>query len=123
MAFLRRTRPDPDSQPNLTPADLSMTIADIFWIGPAAGAELSPAQRAAAAKAPGTVLSGELTGAGTLKPGDWVLHEDDRFQILGIKAFRENLESARPPRNIGVVLGTTVAKERFSQGQQLRFER
>jgi hypothetical protein len=100
-----------------------MTIDEIFWVGAPPDAKLTPTQRAVARKAPGTVLSGELTGTGTLKPGDFVVHDEGRFPIVRIQAFRENLDRVLPPRNAGLVLCTHVQKELFSKGQRLRFER
>ena len=100
-----------------------MTIADVFWIGAPPDARLDPISRKVAARAPGTVLTGELTGTGTLKPGDFVVHEQGRFQILALEAFHELLDRAEPPRAIGLRLGTRVARELFGRGQRLRFER
>lgn len=121
MGFLRRKQPD--SQPDLPPTGLAMTIEDTFWIGAPRGAKLSAAQRAAARKSPGTVLSGEVVGTGTLRPGDFAVHDAGRFEILWIKAFRENLDRVQPPRNVGLALGPGVEQGLFSKGQQLRFER
>jgi hypothetical protein len=100
-----------------------MTIADVFWIGAPPDARLDRVSRKVAARAPGTVLTGELTGTGTLRPGDFVVHEQGRFEILAIEAFREFLDHAEPPRAIGLRLGTNVSRELFGRGQQLRFER
>ncbi len=100
-----------------------MTIDETFWIGAPRDAKLSAAHRAAARKSPGTVLSGEVVGTGTLKPGDFAIHDAGRFEILWIKAFRENLDRVQPPRNVGLVLGRDVEQELFGKGQQLRFER
>ena len=49
-----------------------MTISEVFWIGPPPNSELDPLRRKLAATS-GTVVSGELTGTGTLKPGDFVM--------------------------------------------------
>ena len=100
-----------------------MTIVDVFWIGAAPDARLDRVSRQVAARAPGTVLTGELTGTGTLRPGDFVVHEQGRFKILALEAFRELLDRAEPPRAIGLRLGTNVARELFGRGQRLRFER
>lgn len=121
MGFLRRR--EPTAEPDLPPTGLAMTIQDTFWIGARTDAKLSSAQRAAARQAPGTVLAGEVVGTGTLKPGDFAVHEAGRFQIVRIKAFRENVERVQPPHNVGLVLGTDVDRDLFSEGQQLRFER
>lgn len=100
-----------------------MKIEEIFWIGAPANAKLTGVQRAAARKAPGTVLAGEVVGTGILKPGDFALHEGIRFKIERIEAFRENLDRVQPPRNVGLVLGTQVNKDLFRTGQELRFSR
>jgi hypothetical protein len=100
-----------------------MVIEEIVWIGAAPNAQLTTVQRAAARTAPGTVLAGEVVGAGMLKPGDFVLHEGVRFKIERIQVFRENLESVLPPHNVGLVLGTQVNKDLFRKGQELRFQR
>ncbi|MGA2010305.1 MAG: hypothetical protein ABSH51_07205 [Solirubrobacteraceae bacterium] len=121
MSFLRRDRAD--SPPDPPPDGISMTIDDVFWIGPPAGAGLTVAQRAVARRAPGTVLTGALAGAGTLKPGDHALHAGSRYQIVRIEVFREHVERVQPPRNVGLVLGAQVAKDTFNAGEQLRFER
>jgi hypothetical protein len=42
------------------------------------------------------VLPGELTGSGTLKPGDFVIHQRGRFEVEAIEAFRELSDSADP---------------------------
>lgn len=105
------------------PDGLSMTIADVFWIGPPPNVELHRTGRKAAAIVPGTVLTGELTGVGTLKPGDFVVHEQGRFQILVLEAFRQLLDHAEPPRAIGLRLGASVDHALFGPGQPLRFER
>ncbi len=121
MGFLRRNRPD--SEPDLPPDGLAMQIEETFWIGAPADAKLTNVQRAVARTAPGTVLTGEVVGTGMLKPGDFVLHEGSRFEIVRIEVFREHLERVQPPRNVGLVLGTQVDQNLFSTGQQLRFER
>lgn len=100
-----------------------MKIEGIFWVGAPPGTKLANVQRAVESKAPGTILAGQLVGTGTLRPGDFVLHDGERIEIARIEAFGENLDSAQPPRNIGLVLGTQVERERFSEGQELRFER
>lgn len=100
-----------------------MTIEDVFWIAPPPDAKLDPIKRSIAGKAPGTVLLGELTGSGTLKPGDFVINERGRFEIEAIEAFRELLDHVEPPRNIGLRLGTGVDRAVFAKGQQIRFER
>jgi hypothetical protein len=121
VGFLRRRPSEPETdQP---PDGLAMKIDGIFWVGAPPDAKLSGAQRAVAGTAPGTILAGELVGTGSLRPGDFVLHDGERFKIVRIEAFRENLERMQPPRNIGLVLGTQVEQERFSEGQELRFER
>jgi hypothetical protein len=68
-----------------------MTIENVVWITPPPpGAKLDRRQRKLAAMLfPGTVLVGELTGSGTLRPGDFVIHEHGRFNIERIEAFRE----------------------------------
>jgi translation elongation factor EF-Tu-like GTPase len=121
VAFLRRNRAD--SEPDLPPDGLTMSVEDIFWIGASPSAKLTHAQRVAARKAPGTVLTGEVLGTGTLKPGDFMISEGSRFEIVRIEAFREHLERVQPPRNVGLVLGAQVDKELFRKGQALRFER
>ncbi len=68
-------------------------------------------------------MLGELTGSGTLKPGDFVINELGRFEIEAIEAFRELLDRVEPPRNIGLCLGTAVDRGVFAKGQQIRFER
>ncbi len=102
-----------------------MTIADVFWVTPPPqGAQLDRRQRKiAAAIYPGTALTGELTGAGTLRPGDVVVHEQQRFTIARIDAFREVLERVQPPRNIALRLGTGVDPAAFDKGQTIRFAR
>jgi translation elongation factor EF-Tu-like GTPase len=100
-----------------------MKIDEIFWIGAPPNAKLTAVQRAAARKAPGTVLTGEILGTGTLKPGDFAHYEGGRYKIQRIEAFRENLERVQPPRNIGLVLGAQVDKDLFHKGQELRFAR
>jgi hypothetical protein len=121
VGFLRRDRSG--SAPNLPPDGLAMKIDEIFWIGAPADAKLSTVQRAAARKAPGTVLAGEVVGTGMLKPGDFALHEGIRVKIERIQVFQENLDSVQPPRNVGLVLGTQVDKDLFRTGQELRFQR
>jgi hypothetical protein len=100
-----------------------MSIEDIFWIGAPPGAKLTNAQRAAARKAPGVVLTGEVVGTGTLKPGDFMISDESRFEIMRIEAFRENLDTVEPPRNVGLVLGAQVDKDFFRKGHQVRFAR
>ena len=102
-----------------------MTIKDVVWITPPPpGAKLDRRQRKLAAMLfPGTVLVGELTGGGTLRPGDFVVHEQGRFKIERIEAFREVLDQVQPPRSIGLKLGTEVDRELFAEGQEIRFER
>ena len=86
VALLRRKRDDSaSSQP---PNDLAMTIEDVFWIAPPPDAKLDPIKRSMTGRAPGTVLLGELTGSGTLKPGDFVIKEGGRFEIEAIEALR-----------------------------------
>jgi hypothetical protein len=121
VALLRRKRDDTASvQP---PDELAMTIEDVFWIAPPPDAKLDPIKRTIAGRAPGTVLLGELTGSGTLKPGDFVITERGRFEIEAIEAFRELLDRVEPPRNIGLRLGTAVDRVVFAKGQQIRFAR
>ncbi len=100
-----------------------MMIEEIVWVGAPSNAKLTTGQRAAARKAPGTVLGGEVVGTGMLKPGDFAVHEGSRFKIERIQVFRENLEWVLPPRHIGLVLGTQVNKELFRKGQEVRFQR
>jgi hypothetical protein len=121
VTLLRRKRGN--SQPDEPPDGLAMTIAEVFWIGAPADAPLDPITRKLAARAPGTVLLGELTGSGTLKPGDAVVHDRGRFEILAIEAFRQLLDHVEPPRNVGLRLGTGVDRDLFAKGQQVRFER
>jgi hypothetical protein len=121
VGFLRRNRPD--AEPDLPPDGLTMTIDEIFWIGAPAGGKLTNAQRVAARKAPGVVLTGEVVGDGTLKPGDFMISGGGRFEIVRIEAFREHLHRVQPPRNVGLVLGAQVDKDRFRKGQVLRFAR
>jgi len=101
VGFLRRNRTD--SEPDLPPAGLTMSVEDIFWIGAPPGAKLTSAQRVAARKAPGTVLTGEVLGTGTLKPGDFMISEGSRFEIVRIEAFREQTGkgAATPQRRSG----------------------
>jgi hypothetical protein len=122
VAFLARNRGSKLDQP---PDDLAMTIQSVFWITPPPpGAKLDRRQRKLAATLfPGTVLVGELTGSGTLLPGDFVVHEQGCFKIARIEAFREVLYRVQPPRNIGLKLGTGVDRELFGEGQTIRFER
>jgi hypothetical protein len=100
-----------------------MKIDEIFWIGAPRNAKLTAVQRAAARKAPGTVLAGEVVGTGTLKPGDFAIHEGSRYKIERIEVFHENLERVQPPRNVGLVLGAHVDQDVFSKGQELSFQR
>lgn len=100
-----------------------MTIAEMFWIGALADAKLDPITRKLAAKAPGTVLLGELTGSGTLKPGDVVFHDRGRFEIVAIEAFRRLLDHVESPCNVGLRVGTGADRDLFAKGQQVRFER
>jgi hypothetical protein len=125
MAIFRGKHPAlADEPPADEPPDgLSMAIADVFWIGAPPKAKLGRTGRKAATVAPGTVLTGELTGTGTLKPGDFVVHEQGRFEILALEAFRQLLGRVEPPRAIGLRLGPNVDRSLFGQGQQLRFER
>ena len=125
MAIFRRKHPTlADKPPADAPPDgLSMTIAAVFWVGAPPNAKPDRTGRKAAALAPGTVLTGELTGTGTLKPGDFVVHEQGRFEILALEAFRQLLDRVEPPRAIGLRLGANVDRTLFDQGQQLRFER
>jgi hypothetical protein len=122
VAFLRRNSGSDVDEPT---DDLAMTIKDVVWITPPPpGAKLDRRQRKLAAMLfPGTVLVGELTGGGTLRPGDFVVHEQGRFKIERIEAFHEVLDHVQPPRNIGLKLGTGVDRELFAEGQEIRFER
>ena len=119
MAIFRRREPPADEPPD----GLSMTIAAVFWVGAPPNASLDRTGTKAAALAPGTVLTGELTGTGTLKRGDFVVHEGGRFEVLALEAFRELLDRVQPPRAIGLRLGANVDRTLFDHGQQLRFER
>jgi hypothetical protein len=107
------------------PDDLAMTVKDVVWITPPPpGAKLDRRQRKLAAMLfPGTALVGGLTGGGTLRPGDFVVHEQGRFKIERIEAFHEVLDHVQPPRSIGLKLGTGVGRELFAEGQEIRFER
>jgi hypothetical protein len=67
MASVAIFRRKPAASVDEPPDGLSMTIADVFWIRPPPNVVLDRTGRKAAALAPGTVLTGELTGAGTLK--------------------------------------------------------
>jgi hypothetical protein len=122
VAFLRRNSGSNVDEP---PDDLAMTITDVVWITPPPpGAKLDRRQRKLAAMLfPGTVLVGELTGGGTLRPGEFVVHEQGRFKIERIEAFHEVLDHVQPPRSIGLKLGTGVDRELFAEGQEIRFER
>ncbi len=121
MALFRR-KPT-TSEPDQLPDGLVLTIGDVFWIGAPSNVPLDRRMRKAAAMAPGTVLVGELTGTGTLKAGDFVVHERGRFEIRAIEVFRQILDRVEPPRAIGLRLGPEVDRELFGKGQQLRFER
>ena len=116
VALLRRKRDDSaSSQP---PDDLAMTIEDVFWIAPPPDAKLDPIKRRIAGRAPGAVLLRELTGSGTLKPGDFVINEGGRSEIEAIEAFRELLDRVEPPRNIGLRFGTAVDRAVFAKGSR-----
>jgi hypothetical protein len=121
VAFLRRNRTD--SEAILPPDGIAMTIQDVFWIGPPPDAKLDPVKSVIARKAPGTVLLGELRGSGLLRPGDLVVCEQGRFPILAIEAFKQLLDHAEPPRNVGLRLGTGVDRSLFAAGQQVHFAR
>jgi len=100
-----------------------MKVEQTFWIGAPPDAKLTPRKAAIARQAPGTVVTGEVVGQGTLKPGDIVINGEHRFPIQRLEAFRQNLEKLEPPRNVGLVLGTDVDKDLFGEGHELRFQR
>ncbi len=120
MAFLHRKPTRSATDP--PPEGLRLTIEEVFWIGAPANAKLDPIKRKLASRFPGTVLLGELTGTGALMPGDFVVHQQGRFEIQAIEVFHQLLDRAEPPRPIGLRLGTKVRQELFSKGQQLQFE-
>lgn len=100
-----------------------MTIEDVFWMTPPAPNAKGDLPRTLAAMVPGTVLMGELTGTGILKPGDFVVHEKGRFEIQRIEVFHQFLDRVEPPRWLGLRLGTHVDRALFGKGERLRFER
>jgi hypothetical protein len=100
-----------------------MKVDSTFFVGFASPSKPNLIVAALARKAPGTIVTGELVGDGSLKPGDVVVCAAGRFPIKRIEAFKQDLEHVEPPQNIGLVLGPGVDKHLFPRGEDLRFER
>jgi len=100
-----------------------MKLESSFFVGRTATSKPTAIEAALAKKAPGTIVTGELIGAGILKPGDIVICTAGRFPIKRIEVFKQNLEWVEPPRNVGLVLGPDVDKGLFHEGEVVRFER
>ncbi len=66
---------------------LWMTVIDVFHI-----------------QGRGTVISGRLEGLGLLNVGDWMQCDGQRWQVAGISQLHQQLTTAGPGPNIGVIL-------------------
>ena len=100
-----------------------MKVDSTFFVGIASPTKPNLIVAALARRTPGTILTGELLGEGTLRAGDVVVCAAGRFPIKRIEGFKQDLEHVEPPQAIGLVLGPEVDKHAFRRGQDLRFER
>lgn len=100
-----------------------MKVDSAFFVGIASPSKPNLIVAALARRTPGTILTGELVGEGTLKAGDVVICAAGRFPIKRIEGFKQDLEHVEPPQAVGLVLGPEVDKLLFPRGEDLRFAR
>jgi hypothetical protein len=87
------------------PLEMSMVVEEVFFV---------------AAPGKGTILTGHLHGQGKLRVGDDIHCGEKNYELLGIEQFRRVLKEITGEANVGLALGTEIAKEGFA-GQTVTF--
>ena len=83
-----------------------MTVQETFFVAPA--------------WRKGTILTGQLEGHGRLRVGDFLVCDEQAYEVCGIEKFRPVADEAGPSESIGLALGTSVVKDGFD-GKHVSF--